>query len=54
MNNDEIDPRKFDDLIELIAKADNDVIIDNGASTCTDVTLSYQQSDTRLAFRYGA
>ena len=33
MNNDEIDPRKFDDLIELIAKADNDVIIDNGAST---------------------
>ena len=33
MNNDEIDPRKFDDLIELIAKAENDVIIDNGAST---------------------
>ena len=33
MNNDEIDPRKFDDLIELIAKAESDVIIDNGAST---------------------
>ena len=33
MNNDEIDPRKFDDLIELIAQAENDVIIDNGAST---------------------
>ena len=33
MNNDEIDPRRFDDLIELIAKAESDVIIDNGAST---------------------
>jgi hypothetical protein len=33
MVGDEIDPRKFDDLIELIAKADRDVIIDNGAST---------------------
>jgi len=33
MNQDEIDPRKFDDLIELIAKTENDVIIDNGAST---------------------
>jgi len=33
MNNDEIDPRKFDDLIELIAKTTSDVIIDNGAST---------------------
>lgn len=33
MNNDEIDPRKFDDLIELVANTKNDVIIDNGAST---------------------
>jgi len=33
MSGDEIDPRKFDDLIELIAKAKSDVIIDNGAST---------------------
>lgn len=33
MVGDEIDPRKFDDLIELIATAKSDVIIDNGAST---------------------
>ena len=33
MSGDEIDPRKFDDLIELIAKSESDVIIDNGAST---------------------
>ncbi|MBL0011018.1 MAG: conjugal transfer protein TraL [Nitrosomonas sp.] len=33
MNNIEIDPRKFDDLIRLIANIETDVIIDNGAST---------------------
>jgi len=33
MSGDEIDPRKFDDLIELIVKSESDVIIDNGAST---------------------
>jgi len=33
MSGDEIDPRKFDGLIELIANAETDVIIDNGAST---------------------
>ena len=33
MSGDEIDPRKFDGLIELIANAKTDVIIDNGAST---------------------
>ena len=33
MSGDEIDPRKFDDLIELIAQSETDVIIDNGAST---------------------
>jgi len=33
MSGDEIDPRKFDDLIELISKSESDVIIDNGAST---------------------
>ena len=33
MSGDEIDPRKFDDLIELIAKSESDIIIDNGAST---------------------
>ncbi|GKS70579.1 CobQ/CobB/MinD/ParA nucleotide binding domain-containing protein [Nitrosomonas sp. PY1] len=33
MSGDEIDPRKFDDLIELISKSESDIIIDNGAST---------------------
>lgn len=33
MSGDEIDARRFDELIELIAKAEGDVIIDNGAST---------------------
>jgi len=33
MSGDEIDARRFDELNELIAKAEGDVIIDNGAST---------------------
>lgn len=33
MEGDEINPRKFDGLIELIATSKSDVIIDNGAST---------------------
>ena len=33
MSGDEIDPRKFDGLIELIAGTQTDVVIDNGAST---------------------
>ena len=33
MQNNEIDPRRFNDLIELIVEAKTDVIIDNGAST---------------------
>ncbi|WP_430233745.1 conjugal transfer protein TraL [Nitrosomonas communis] len=33
MDGDEIHPRKFDDLIDIIASAKTDVIIDNGAST---------------------
>ncbi|TWI43910.1 cellulose biosynthesis protein BcsQ [Pseudomonas duriflava] len=33
MNGDEINPRHFDKLIELIAEAQDDVIIDNGASS---------------------
>jgi hypothetical protein len=33
MEGDEIDPRKFDDLIESISKSKTDVVIDNGAST---------------------
>jgi CobQ/CobB/MinD/ParA nucleotide binding domain len=33
MEHDEINTRKFDQLVELIAPTDNDVIIDNGASS---------------------
>ncbi len=33
MKNDEINTRAFDDLVELIAPAETDVIIDNGASS---------------------
>lgn len=33
MENDEINPRSFDQLIELIAAAPGDVVIDNGASS---------------------
>jgi hypothetical protein len=33
MEDDEIDPRRFDMLIELIASAKDDVIVDNGASS---------------------
>lgn len=32
LENDEINPRSFDALIEIIAQTENDVIIDNGAS----------------------
>jgi len=33
LEGDEINPRKFDSLIEMIANSNEDVIIDNGAST---------------------
>lgn len=33
MEDDEINPRKFDELIEMIASSESDVIIDNGASS---------------------
>lgn len=33
MEGDEVDPRKFDNLIESISKSKTDVVIDNGAST---------------------
>jgi len=33
MKGDEIDPRSFDRLVEMIADADTDVIVDNGASS---------------------
>jgi Oxyanion-translocating ATPase len=33
LQDDEIDPRSFDQLIELVAKTKGDVVIDNGASS---------------------
>ena len=33
MENDEINPRSFDELIEMVAAAPGDVVIDNGASS---------------------
>jgi hypothetical protein len=33
LKNNEIQPRRFDDLIEMVATANQDVIIDNGASS---------------------
>ena len=33
MDGDNVDPRKFDHLVEMITKSKSDVIIDNGAST---------------------
>ena len=33
LEDDEIDPRSFDNLVELIATANGDVIVDNGASS---------------------
>ena len=33
MKGDDIDPRSFDQLVELVAKAKEDVVIDNGASS---------------------
>lgn len=33
MQGDEIDPRRFDHLVELVAKTNVDVVIDNGASS---------------------
>ena len=33
LKGDEIDPRSFDQLVELVAKAKEDVVIDNGASS---------------------
>jgi len=33
MDGDEINTRKFDSLVEMVASAENDVIIDNGASS---------------------
>jgi len=38
MQNNEIDPRNFDQLIELVAPSTDDVIIDNGASSFVQLT----------------
>lgn len=46
MQGDEINPRKFDDLIELIAASKTDVVIDNGASTF--VPLSHYFISNRI------
>lgn len=46
MEGDEIDPRKFDDLIELISNSKTDVVIDNGASTF--VALSHYLISNRI------
>jgi len=46
MEDDEIDPFKFDALIDLISKSKSDVIIDNGASTF--VALSHYLISNRI------
>lgn len=46
MEDDEIDPHKFDSLIDLISKSKTDVIIDNGASTF--VALSHYLISNRI------
>ncbi|MFU8797096.1 MAG: conjugal transfer protein TraL [Gammaproteobacteria bacterium] len=38
MNDDEINPRNFDTLVELIAHSKDDVVIDNGASSFVPLT----------------
>lgn len=47
MKDDEIDHRKFDDLIELISKNKTDAVIDNGASTF--VPLSHYLISNNIA-----
>ena len=52
MEGDEIDPRKFDNLVELISKSKSDVVIDNGASTFVHTVITGGQalSDTLNGF----
>lgn len=47
MEADAINPRKFDDLVELIASSNRDVIIDNGASTF--IALSHYLISNQIA-----
>ena len=46
MEDDDINPHKFDDLIDLISKSKSDVIIDNGASTF--VPMSHYLISSRI------
>jgi len=46
MEDNEIDPHKFDNIIDLITKSKFDVIIDNGASTI--VALSHYSISNRI------
>lgn len=46
MEGDEINPRKFDDLIEIVASTQTDIVIDNGASTF--VPLSHYLISNRI------
>ncbi|BAU77420.1 IncP-type DNA transfer protein (plasmid) [Metapseudomonas furukawaii] len=45
MNGDEIDPRAFDALIELIASHEGDVVVDNGASSFIPLASYMLQND---------
>ncbi len=47
MEGDNVDPRKFDNLVELISKSKTDVIIDSGASTF--VGLSHYLISNRVS-----
>lgn len=40
-----IDPRKFDDLIEILLSAETDVVVDNGASTFLPIVSYLQESN---------
>ena len=52
MDGDEINTRNFDALVEMIASAEGDVIIDNGASSfVAAVALPHQQPGAGIAPR---
>lgn len=45
MNGDNINNRKFDELINLIFESENDVIIDSGASSFIPITAYFKEND---------
>lgn len=45
MDGDEVDPRSFDQLIELIASHEGDVVVDNGASSFIPLASYMLQND---------